>query len=136
MKPALPSLLSVLALVAISAPAFAQRVPGASASAAGPAEPVDEGLSGSVTDESEWQDLGIAIPAFPTNAMLPTAADGGNTEALGRNLARVIYGDLKNNGLFKPVGPDALPGIAYGEVTAPRFRAGVGVRRKCSCTAL
>lgn len=125
MKPALASVLTVLALVAMGAPLAAQRslLP---APAATPA--ADEGLSGSVTDESEWQDLGIAIPVFPTDQMLPTAADGGNTEALGRNLARVVYGDLKNNGLFKPVGPDALPPIAFGEVTAPTFEGWRGRR--------
>ena len=81
----------------------------------------DEGLTGSVSDENEWQDLGIAIPAFPTNEVVETAADGGNTEALGRNVARVVYNDLKNNGLFKPVGPDALPRVPFVEVTAPAF---------------
>ena len=126
MKPALFTLLTGLAVAAFALPVAAQQtllpVP-APAALPKPAAtaPADEGLSGSVTDESEWQELGIAIPVFPTDEMLPTAADGGNTEALGRNLARVVYGDLKNNGLFKPVGPDALPGIAYGEVSAPVF---------------
>ncbi|WP_295526983.1 Tol-Pal system beta propeller repeat protein TolB [Novosphingobium sp. Chol11] len=78
-------------------------------------------LQVTVSDESEWQDLGIAIPAFPTNTVVSTAAEGGNTEALGKNVARVVFNDLKNNGLFKPVGPDALPGIGYGEVAAPAF---------------
>lgn len=81
----------------------------------------DEGLTGSVTDESEWQDLGIAIPSFPTNASVPTAAEGGNTEALGRNVARVVFNDLRNNGLFKPVGPDQLPEVAFPQVAAPTF---------------
>lgn len=81
----------------------------------------DEGLTGSVTDESEWQDLGIAIPSFPTNASVPTAAEGGNTEALGRNVARVVFNDLRNNGLFKPVGPDQLPDVAFPQVAAPTF---------------
>lgn len=123
MKPAVPALIAAAVMAAIAVPVAAQQAapakPAPAASAA--SAPADEGLTGSVTDESEWQDLGIAIPTFPTNEMLPTAADGGNTEALGRNLARVIYGDLKNNGLFKPVGPDALPAIPYGEVAAPAF---------------
>ncbi|WP_225204701.1 Tol-Pal system beta propeller repeat protein TolB [Novosphingobium huizhouense] len=109
--------------LSLPAPAFAQveQLPASSASQ-GPQAPADAGgLTGSVTDESEWQDLGIAIPAFPTDASVATAAEGGNTEALGRNLARVVYNDLKNNGLFKPVGPDALPGIGYFQVTAPSF---------------
>jgi TolB protein len=127
MKSAFPALLTALAALAAQLAALqaqAAPAPAASASpepAAGASGPADEGLTASVTDESEWQDLGIAIPVFPTDQMLPTAADGANTEALGRNLARVIYGDLKNNGLFKPVGPDALPGISYGEVSAPTF---------------
>ncbi|MGV3513121.1 MAG: Tol-Pal system beta propeller repeat protein TolB [Novosphingobium sp.] len=81
----------------------------------------DDGLTGSVTDESEWQDLGIAIPSFPTNAAVATAAEGGNTEALGRNVARVVYNDLRNNGLFKPVGPDQLPEVAFPQVASPAF---------------
>ena len=119
-----------LALILVGFPAFAQislppQDPTQPNRVAAPTSSPNTGsgpLQVTVSDESEWQDLGIAIPAFPTKEMLPTAADGGNTEALGRNLARVIYGDLKNNGLFKPVGPDALPGIAYGEVTAPAFQ--------------
>jgi TolB protein len=81
----------------------------------------DEGLTGSVTAVGDWQSLGIAIPSFPTDRPVATSADGGNTEALGRNLARVVYSDLKDNGLFKPTGPDALPGIGYAEVAAPAF---------------
>jgi len=79
------------------------------------------GLTGSVTDDSAWRDLGIAIPSFPTDRSVATSADGGNTDALGHNLARVVFSDLKNNGLFKPTGPDALPAIGYAEVAAPAF---------------
>ncbi len=79
------------------------------------------GLSLSVTDESEWQDLGIAIPAFPAQQDVATAAAPKTTGALGVELARIITADLKNNGLFKPVGPDALPRIAFGEATNPQF---------------
>jgi TolB protein len=78
-------------------------------------------LTGSVTGEGAWQDLGVAIPAFPTDNPLPTAAEGGNTAALGKNLAQVVFNDLRNNGLFKPTGPDALPAITYPDVTAPAF---------------
>jgi TolB protein len=81
------------------------------------AEP--DGLSGSVSDESEWQDLGIAIPGFATDADVPTPA--GSSAALGRQVGEVITADLRNNGLFKPTGPGALPGITYGEVTAPTW---------------
>ncbi|MEO0033118.1 MAG: Tol-Pal system protein TolB, partial [Pseudomonadota bacterium] len=114
----------LLGIAALPATAFAQTqiLPASKTPQAASAPQADAGgLTGSVTDESEWQDLGIAIPAFPTDRPVPTAADGGNTDALGRNLARVVFNDLKNNGLFKPTGPDALPGIAYAEVVAPAF---------------
>ncbi|KUR70104.1 translocation protein TolB [Novosphingobium fuchskuhlense] len=108
--------------LALSAPPVhaQQAAPKGPQPAATPAPAVDsspeEDVVGTINN-----DAAIAIPVFPTDEMLPTAAEGGNTEALGRNLARVIFGDLKNNGLFRPVGPDALPRIAYGEVTAPTF---------------
>ncbi len=110
-----------LSLSALPVMAQAQPAPAPAPAPAKPSPVDDGGLTGSVTDESEWQDLGIAIPAFPTDTSVATPADGGNTEALGRNLARVVYNDLKNNGLFKPVGPDALPGIGYPQVTAPVY---------------
>ncbi len=83
--------------------------------------PEEEGLSGSVTDDSAWQDLGIAIPAFATNADRPTPANSQGTGALGVELGRVVFNDLRNNGLFRPVGPDALPRPAYPEITAPAW---------------
>ena len=86
-----------------------------------PAHAQEGGLSGSVTDESEWQDLSIAIPAFPTDVDAPTTAAPQTTSALGRELARVITADLRNNGLFRPVGPDSLPSIAFREATSPNF---------------
>jgi len=52
------------------------------------AVPAEEGLSGSVSDESDWQDLGIAIPAFATNADVPTATSAGSTGALGYSWPR------------------------------------------------
>ncbi|MBC7158845.1 MAG: Tol-Pal system protein TolB [Porphyrobacter sp.] len=79
------------------------------------------GLTGSVTDESAWQDLGIAIPAFATDRDQPTAASAGSTAALGVELARVVYNDLRNNGLFRPVGPDALPRPTFPEISAPIY---------------
>ena len=86
-----------------------------------PASTVEQGgLTGSVSDESEWQDLGIAIPSFATDRDIATAA--GQTAPLGRQVGEVITADLRNNGLFKPTGPGALPGIAYTDVTAPPVR--------------
>lgn len=111
----------VLAAGLVSVPALvaAQQTTLSSSTAAQAS--ADEGLTGSVSDENEWQDLGIAIPSFPTNASVATAAEGGNTEALGRNVARVVFNDLRNNGLFKPVGPDQLPEVAFPQVAAPTF---------------
>ena len=79
------------------------------------------GLVGSVTDDSAWQDLGIAIPAFATNRDAPTAANASGTTALGLELSRVVFNDLRNNGLFRPVGPDALPKPSYDQITAPAW---------------
>ena len=67
------------------------------------------GLTGSTTDTSDWQDLGIAIPAFATDRDQPTPANADGTAALGREIARVITANLRNNGLFQPTGPDRLP---------------------------
>ena len=112
------SSLTVLALL-LGAPLVAQQsTPTPQPTQAVPAE---EGLSGSVSDESDWQDLGIAIPAFATNADVPTATSAGSTGALGYSLAQVITANLKNNGLFKPVGPDSLPRPAFEEVRTPSF---------------
>ena len=61
-------------------------------------------------------DAKIAIPAFATNADTLTQTSAGSTSALGMSLAYVIYGDLKNNGLFKPTGPASLPRPALAQV--------------------
>ena len=53
--------------------------------------------------------------------MLPTGTTAGSTAQLGRGLSRIIAGNLRNNGLFKPAGPDGLPQPLYGEVQAPVF---------------
>jgi len=59
----------------------------------------------------------IAIPAMPTPAAANTAA--GNTAALGRQVADVITNDLKNSGLFAPLGPGAVRPVSFKEVTSP-----------------
>ncbi len=81
----------------------------------------DEGISFTVTDESAWSDIGIAIPAFATDRERATPANADGTGALGREVARVITANLRNNGLFKPVGPDSLPQPAFTQITAPTF---------------
>lgn len=104
--------------------AFVITVPAAAQTAAPviPATPAEQGgLTGSVSDEKEWQDLGIAIPAFATDANKPTPANAQGTGALGVEVARVITADLRNNGLFLPVGPDALPRPSYPEIPAPNW---------------
>ena len=117
--------IAALLLLALSAPLAAQNaVPqAASASPISPGPGADQGggLQVTVTDESAWQDLGIAIPAFATNANVATPANNQGTAALGEDLARVITADLKNNGLFRPVGPDSLPHPAFPEITAPNW---------------
>ena len=81
-------------------------------------QPAQAQLSVDVTDES-GTDLVIAIPAMPTPAPAPTPA--GSTDALGRQIAEVVAADLRNSGLFRPVGPQGLRQITYPEVTAPAF---------------
>ncbi|MDE1467717.1 Tol-Pal system beta propeller repeat protein TolB [Aurantiacibacter sp. D1-12] len=119
------SLLTVIALL-FSAPVAAQD--DLDPSGMDEQEPVatadqdDDGpLRGTVTDDSAWQDLGIAIASFATNDDVPTPANASGTAALGLELARVVYNDLRFNGLFRPVGPDALPRPSYAQITAPAF---------------
>ena len=81
----------------------------------------DGPLRGTVTDESDWQDLGVAIPAFATDRDAPTPANADGTRALGREIARVITANLRNNGLFKPTGPDRLPAPQFAQITDPAW---------------
>ncbi|MEM8725234.1 MAG: Tol-Pal system beta propeller repeat protein TolB [Pseudomonadota bacterium] len=90
-------------------------------------EDEDDGpLRGTVTDESDWQDLGIAIPAFATQRDQVTPANANGTAALGREVARVITANLRNNGLFKPTGPDSLPQPSFAQVRAPSWASWSG----------
>jgi TolB protein len=107
-----PRALIALALW-VAAPVLAQPV------AEPPAD--DGGLSGSVSDENEWQDLGIAITAFATDQDMATQTTEGSTAALGRSLAQVVSANLRNNGLFKPSGPDGLPQPGFGKVQSPDY---------------
>ena len=83
-------------------------------------------------------DLVIAVPGLATPVAANTAA--GSTDALGRQIAEVIVTDLRNSGLFRPIGPSAVRPITFGEVTSPAFdywpdrrcRAGPGVRPRQS----
>lgn len=114
----------MLALAA--APAMAQDgpvvgTPPPQPTTAQASEADDGGLTGSVSDENEWQDLGIAITTFATDADVPTQTNAGSTAQLGRAISQVISSDLKNNGLFKPTGPDGLPQPTLPEVQNPTY---------------
>jgi TolB protein len=105
-------------LLAAAVAAMAQDAPVPSAGAGAPAE---AGVEVTVSDENDWQDLGIAITDFATDADVPTGTQAGSTAQLGRGLARIIAGNLRSNGLFKPAGPDGLPQPQYAEVRAPDY---------------
>ena len=118
------ALLSAASLAALSVPLAGQVATPPPPSPAAPSQPAageEDGLTGTVSDEAQWQDLGIAITSFATDQDLPTQTNAGSTAALGRSLADVISGDLRNNGLFKPSGPGGLPQPAYAQVQAPDY---------------
>jgi TolB protein len=97
----------------LAAPAQAQVVP--------PPVVEDTGLQVTVTDESAWEDLSLAIPSFATDRDQPTPANNQGTGALALELSRVVYNDLQFNGLFRPTGPDSLPRPGYPDITNPQF---------------
>ncbi|MEP1605658.1 MAG: hypothetical protein ABJJ48_05035, partial [Marinomonas sp.] len=94
------------AALILSAPASAQNEDVAAPVAEGqPVETIavegdaadDDGpLRGTVTDDSDWKDIGIAIPGFATNRNAPTPANSSGTAALGKEIARVITANLRN----------------------------------------
>ncbi|MBM3596041.1 MAG: Tol-Pal system protein TolB, partial [Alphaproteobacteria bacterium] len=102
---------SVFALVAV-VPLSAQTVS---------APPASEGIEVTVSDDAEWQDLGIAITTFATDQDVPTRASAGSTAQLGRQMAEIISANLRNNGLFKPSGPQGLPQPSFGQVQSPDY---------------
>ncbi len=77
-----------------------------------------EGLTGSVTDETT-DVTRIAVPPMPTDTDVATPA--GSTALLGEKVAQVIAEDLRNSGLFQPVGPGGVGTITLAAVTAPDF---------------
>jgi len=83
-----------------------------------PAQGEEGGLVGRVTDESS-DITRIAIPPMPTQQDVDTPA--GSTALLGQKIAEVIANDLKNSGLFAPIGPSGLPTPGVPEVTNPQF---------------
>ena len=62
-------------MFSFNTPVLAQTPDGPVAAAAPPAAPTapDNVLTGTVTGQSSWNDLSIAIPAFATDADVPTA---------------------------------------------------------------
>jgi len=109
----------LLALILAAAPATAQEVTPPTVTAPPATQSQDgEGLAVDVTDESA-QDLTIIIPPMPTQQVVSTPA--GSTDALGRQIAQVITDNLRNSGLFKPLGPTGVRAIPVSEVSAPDF---------------
>lgn len=105
------------ASVALAFPAFAQEQPSAPQPVA-PAGDSQELPTIDVTDESA-QDLTIIVPPMPTQQVVSTPA--GSTDALGRQIAQIITDNLRNSGLFKPLGPTGVRAIPVSEVSAPDF---------------
>lgn len=101
--------------MALAAPTIAQTQPPPTA------QPDGAGLEVTVSDENDWQDLGVAITVFATDQDVPTQTNAGSTAALGRSVSQVIAADLRNNGLFKPSGPDGLPQPSYPQINTPDF---------------
>lgn len=109
--------------MALAAPAIAQT----QTQPPPTAQPDGAGLEVTVSDENDWQDLGVAITVFATDQDVPTQTNAGSTAALGRSVSQVIAADLRNNGLFKPSGPDGLPQPSYPPID-PRFPRVVGAQ--------
>ncbi len=83
------------------------------------AQPIRVDISGGISAP-----MPIAIPVMPTPRGASTAA--GETGALGRQVAEIVTNDLRNSGLFSPVGPGSLRPVAYEQVTAPDFAGWAG----------
>ena len=86
--------------------------------------PAKAQLSVDVTNTIE-SDLRIAIPAMPPQQVVETPA--GSTELLGQKIAEVIANDLRNSGLFTPLGPGGVPRPTVPEVTSPLFDRWAGM---------
>ena len=111
--------MKTIKLLALAAIAFASGNLAAQAPTPSQAPPENfEEVVGTLGNDAK-----IAIPAFATNADVPTQTSAGSTGALGMAVSNVIYGDLKNNGLFKPVGPGSLPRPALSQVQSPDYSA-------------
>jgi len=87
-------------------------------------QPLHAQLGVDVTGDVE-KDTRIAVPPMPTPQDQPTAA--GTTAQLGQKIADVIAADLRNSGLFQPIGPSGVGTVAMAEVTAPQFERWTGL---------
>jgi TolB protein len=117
-----PALLLALTLGSSAVPQDQQAPPPPQAAApvAAPAQQQPEELVVDVEGGVQpGQQLTIAIPEMPTPAVQGTPA--GSTDALGRQMAGIVAGDLRNSGLFSPLSPGSLRNPAFPEVTAPTF---------------
>jgi TolB protein len=111
--------LPLIALALLLAPAAqAQTTPPSPAPAPTPTPSQQGGLVVDV-EGGISQPMGIAIPPMPASEVVSTPA--GNTDELGRQLADVITGDLKNSGLFKPLPSGQLLGVPYAQATSPNY---------------
>jgi TolB protein len=104
------------ALVAFAATSAVVAQPAAEPATQAPAD--DQDLTVDVVG-GQADPTRIAVPAMPTPASASTPA--GETGALGRQVAEIVAGDLRNSGLFHPTGPAGLPPVTYPQVTAPNF---------------
>ncbi|WP_422056813.1 Tol-Pal system beta propeller repeat protein TolB [Sphingomonas sp.] len=112
----LRTLFAASAALILAAPALAQQQPATPPAA--PAAESQELPTIDVTDEST-QDLTIIIPPMPTQQVVSTPA--GSTDVLGRQVSQIIADNLRNSGLFKPLGPTGVRAIPVSEVSAPDF---------------
>ena len=108
-----PKFLALAALI-LSSGALPAQTP---VPASSPTEPENfEEVVGTLENDAK-----IAIPAFATNADVPTQTSAGSTSTLGFSVANVIFGNLRSNGLFKPTGPSSLPRPALAQVQSPDY---------------
>ena len=114
MKKIIPFLLA--AVLPASALLAQSAAPAPAPAAADPQAEVEEDVVGSLDNDAK-----IAIPAFATNADVPTQTSAGRTSTLGFSVANVIFANLRNNGLFQPTGPSSLPRPALAQVQAPDY---------------
>ena len=93
-------ILAAVAALFVAAASPAQNQPAA-------APPEDDGQLVVDVIGGQRAALPIAIPYMPTPQATDTPA--GNTSALGRQVADIVATDLRNSGLFTPIGPNQIP---------------------------